>query len=95
MRLEDLLDLVILADIAEPPVQLGNEDDVHFVALDGLQQGQHGRPILHILAGGVSGIGEHTDDAHSVCPGVLFQVTLLVMDRQAVLRLFFSGHAGV
>lgn len=89
--LQDLLDLVVLRDIAEPAVQLGEDDQV---ALSGPGVGEQPlelRTLAGALAGGDAGVCVDANDLVPVRLRPFLERGGLGLDREAVDGLFLGA----
>ena len=92
---KDFLHLVIFTDVAKPPVQFCDKNNVYLITLYSFQQLKHGRALFDLLSGRKPGILKNAYHLHIVGFGVFFEVVLLIVNRQAKLFLFFCGHTRV
>lgn len=95
MRLQNLLDLVILPDVAEPTIQLDKENAVNFSGLYILQKLLHDLALHGWLAGTVALVPVDPDDLVAVGVCVVGQDFLLGLEAVALHELFLGGDPGV
>lgn len=95
MLVEHFLDGVILADIAEPAVELCEDDEIHQVCLDVTHQSHELRALLGGLPAGDTGINVRADDLIPMCGCPFSQDLLLVSERQTVPGLLLRGDSDI
>ncbi len=95
VRLQDFLCDVVVLDVAEPSVQLGDKDHVDLILLHVLKETQEPLAVLHGLAGGDSLIGVAIYDCEAVTLRVLGERLLLGREGEAVEVLFFGADTDV
>ena len=73
MRIEDLLDFVIVRDVPEPAVKLDEQDYVNFILLYVVQHSHKFRAAAVLLSCGDPFIRVQADDLHLMLGGVVGQ----------------------
>ena len=95
MLLQDLLDLVVLRDIAEPSVQLGKDDKVPLPGGGVRKEPLKLRPFGRGLSRGDTSVYIDADNLVPVGAGPLLQRGRLGLNGQAVDRLLLCADAHI
>lgn len=95
MGLQDLFCDVVVFDIAEPPIQLGDQDHIDLILLYVFKKPQEALAVLHWLAGGDSLIGVAINDNEAVTLCVLGERPFLGREGEAVEVLLFGAYTDV
>lgn len=96
VSLQNLLGDVVVFDIAEPPIQLGDKDHVDLILFYVPEKPQEALAVLHGLAGRDPLIGVAVHDGEAITLGVLGERPLLGREGETVevllLSAFGRGH---
>lgn len=93
--LQDLLNLVVLPDVAEPPVQLDKKNSIQLPRLHVSQELLHDGPLHGRFPGAVAFIPVNSDDLIAVILSILGKDFLLSLQAVALQKLLFSGNSWV
>ena len=92
---QNLHDLVIIGHRTKPAIQTGKEDQVYLVLLHVLQHPQEVGALAQPLAGRLCRVDINANDHPAAFPGVLLQVLLLGLQRQALNCLFLAADTDI
>ena len=92
---QNLHDLVIVGHRTKPAVQAGKQNQVNLVLFHVLQHPQEVGTLIHSLPGGLCRVNVGADDHPAPFPGVLLQVFLLGLQRQALDRLLLAADTDI
>lgn len=95
VRLQDFFCDVVVLDVAEPPVQLGDENHVDLILFHVLKEPQKPFAVLHRLASGDSLIGIAVHDCEPVTLGVFCECALLGREGETVEVLLLGAYTDV
>ena len=95
MRVENVLHLVVVADVAEPSVKALEDDDVDFVGADIVKKPLQFLPARQRFPRRVALVCVHIYNGVMVYLCVALKIGTLFADREAVTRLFLGADADV
>ena len=90
MLVENILYLVVVADIAEPSVKTLENDDVDFVGAYIVEQALELLALAYRFPCRVALVGVHVHNGVMVYLCIVLQIGALFAEREAVTRLFIG-----
>ena len=95
MGVKNVLDFVEVRNVSKPPVHLPEQDHVDLFLFNALQELTDGFSFFQLFPGGLPFIGEGSNNTHTMCRCVGFQVFLLGLERISVKGLFGGADTDV